>query len=525
MLFKKLDYKWQVLSVVIFGSFMVVLDSTVVNVTIPTFEKVFHADVNGVQWILTGYLLALGIITPLAGYLADNFGIKKMYILALTFFIIGSVLCGFSQNLWMLVVFRILQGLGGGATVPLGTAQLFAAFPPQQRGLANGVFGVPLLVAPALGPTLGGFLIQYFHWSLIFYINVPIGLAGIAMATWLLKPSQTDKNKKHKLDWWGVILASSGLGLLLLALSEASALGWGNWLIIALFAVSIILLVVFAIAELRSKDPIVDLRLYRKPVYNFGSIANWVAVIALFATAFLLPLYLQNVRNNNPFEVGLLLLPQALTAAVIVPFSGRLYDKIGGKVLVTIGLTILAVTSWFFTTISTSTDILFIEILLGLRGVALALCLQPTLNISLDVVDKPALPRASSLFNAMRQVMQALATAILSTILATQTASSAGALAAQHKLSQQQIQTQASVSGLTAAFTIAFWVAAIGVISGLLLPGWPGKWPIGKQAAQAQEQKDEQNKKPEQPAKVEDKQAAFNREQNKKPPRNIEKAS
>lgn len=229
---RRLDYKWQVLMVVIFGSFMVVLDSTVVNVTIPTFERVFHTGISGIQWVLTGYLLALGIITPVAGYLADNFGIKKMYLLSLGFFVIGSALCGLSDvirdanghpYIAALVAFRILQGLGGGATIPLGNAQLFAAFPPEERGLANGVFGVPLLVAPALGPVVGGYIAEYLHWSLIFYINVPIGILGILVGLRLLKPSTPRRSERF--DTIGFVSAAAGLASLLFALSEAGTAG------------------------------------------------------------------------------------------------------------------------------------------------------------------------------------------------------------------------------------------------------------------------------------------------------------
>ncbi|HEX2914838.1 MAG TPA: MDR family MFS transporter [Chloroflexia bacterium] len=474
---KALAYKWQVMSVVIFGSFMVILDSTVVNVTVPTFEQVFKSDVNGVQWILTSYLLALGIITPVAGYLADNFGIKRMYLLSLGLFVLGSALCGFSQSLPMLVIFRVLQGLGGGATVPLGTAQLFSAFPPEERGLANGIFGVPLLVAPALGPTLGGYIVQYFHWSLIFYINVPIGLAGIGMGLWLLHSDETHKSRKF--DYAGFGLAAAGLGLLLYALSEVSNQGWGDPLILTLFGVSLVFLITFAVVELRREDAIVDLRLYKQHVFTLGSIVYWVMTIALFGTAFLLPLYLQNIRGKSPFETGLLLLPQAVAAAVTVPFTGRLFDKVGPRALVTFGIILLAGSSWFFTQISPTSDILTIEILLAVRGLALGFALQSTFTTALSVVERRALPRGSSLVNASRQVFQALGIAVLSTILTTQTTAYMNAARGQN-ISPQQAGSEAFVSGLNDAFNMVFWMTVAGVILSIFLPGWPGKWPLKK---------------------------------------------
>jgi len=490
-LIKRVDYKWQVMMVVIFGSFMVILDSTIVNVTIPTFERVFNTDINGIQWVLTGYLLALGIATPVAGYLADNFGIKKVYLLSLAFFVIGSALCGLSDVIkdssghpfiGSLIVFRILQGLGGGATVPLGNAQLCAAFPREERGLANGVFGVPLLVAPALGPIIGGYIVEYLHWSLIFYINVPIGIAGILVGLWLLKPSSPRRSERF--DATGFVSVAVGLALLLFALSEAGTVGWTDPLVLACFAVSAMALAYFVVTELRRDDPILDIRLYRKKLFALGSVINWVTVIALFGSAFLLPLYLQNIRGLSPFEAGLMLLPQAVTAAAAVTFSGRLFDRIGPRVLVIFGLTVLATTSLYFTQITTTSDFFTIEVLLALRGLALACTVQPSVTTALNVVARRDLPRGSSLVNASRQVMQALGIAILSTILSTQMASYFSQAGAQHLSPNPNM---AFIQGFNAAFTFVFVVALIGAVVGFFMPGRPGEWPIKWQAAPREE--------------------------------------
>jgi len=479
---KRMEYKWQVLMVVIFGSFMVILDSTVVNVTIPTFERVFNTDVNGIQCVLTGYLLALGIITPVAGYLADNFGIKKVYLLSLGFFVVGSALCGLSDVIkdssghpfiGSLIFFRILQGIGGGATVPLGNAQLFSAFPPQERGLANGVFGVPLLVAPALGPTLGGYIAEYLHWSLIFYINIPIGVLGIIVGMRLLKPSAPRRSERF--DSVGFASVAVGLALLLFALSQAGIVGWADPVVLACLAVSMVVLAFFVMNELRLDDAILDIRLYEKKIFTLGSLINWATVIALFGSAFLLPLYLQNIRGLTPFEAGLMLLPQAATAAVAVTFSGRLYDRIGPRILVITGLIVLAATSWYFTQITTTSDFLTIEILLGLRGLALACTVQPSVTTALSVVERRDLPRGSSLVNSSRQVMQALGIAILSTILSSQAAAYVLQTRAQH---QAPDPNMAFIQGFNGAFLFVFLVALVGVLIGFFMPGKPGRWPL-----------------------------------------------
>ncbi len=468
---------------------MVVLDSTIVNVTIPTFEKVFNTDIQGIQWVLTGYLLALGIITPVAGYLADNFGIKKVYLLSLGFFVIGSALCGLSDVIrdanghpiiGVLIAFRVLQGIGGGATIPLGNAQLFSAFPPEERGLANGVFGVPLLVAPALGPVLGGYITEYLHWSLIFYINIPVGILGILVGFKLLKPSTPRKSLSF--DTVGFLSVAIGLALLLFALSEAGTSGWISPVVLICSAASAAVLIFFVTVELRRDDPILNIRLYKSSLFRLGSFINWATVIALFGSAFLLPLYLQNARGQTAFEAGLMLLPQAITAAIAVAFAGRLYDKIGPRILVVVGLIALAATSWYFTQLSATSDLLTIEILMGLRGLALACTIQPSVTTALSVVERRDLPRGSSLVNSARQVMQALGVAVLSTVLSSQAAS----FFAQNKGGDANT---AFIQGFNSAFFVVFAVAVVGVIFAFFMPGRPGMWPLIRTTANWSESK------------------------------------
>ena len=215
---KRWQYKWQVVASVIFGTFMVIMDATVVNVALPTLRTVFangnqSADIDSVQWIISGFVLAIGVVTPLAGFLADRFGIKKVYLLSLLGFTVASALCGFAPNLPLLIGFRVLQGLAGGSALPLGTALLFSAFPPQERGLAFGIFGIPLVMAPALGPVIGGALVEYASWRYIFFVNVPIGLLGVGIGWYLLRESK--REGKVAIDIIGALLAILGFGAIL----------------------------------------------------------------------------------------------------------------------------------------------------------------------------------------------------------------------------------------------------------------------------------------------------------------------
>lgn len=416
-------YKWRVMFSVIFGTFMFVLDTTAVNVAIPTMQKVFGtaghpASVDAVDGVLTAYILALGIITPLAGYLSDRFGIKRMYLLSLGMFTLGSILCSLSPSLLWLTIFRALQGLGGGMLGPLGISLLFSAFPEKERGLAFGIYGIPLVFAPASGPILGGYIVQYLDWRYIFWINVPIGILGIILgALWL---REMKRGTSARLDVPGIMLATVGSATLLYAIQRGSTLGWGSTTILSLLSVGIICLIAFFFVEIRAKDPLLDLRLFGKRTFAFANIVGWVSSIALFGSEFLVPIYLQTLRGLTPLQTGLLLLPLAIASGIVTPLAGALYNRLGGRWLIAAGGLVLAINTWNFAHITLTTSYTYIMVLLAIRGVALGLILQTTLTAALTGLKPMQLPRASSLLTATRTIFQSFGVAMLGTIVTNQ---------------------------------------------------------------------------------------------------------
>lgn len=353
------NYKWKVLFSVVFGTFMVILDSTAVNVAVPTLQKVFaaagqKASVDQVDGVLTAYVLALGIVTPLAGWLSERFGIKRMYLTSLGLFVLGSILCSFAPSLPLLIVFRAIQGLGGGIIGPLGISLLFGAFPEKERGVAFGLYVIPLVVAPASGPVLGGYFVQYLDWRYIFYINVPIGIAGIILGYFWLR--ETRRGTSARLDIPGVIFSTISFGVLLYAIQRGSSEGWTSPRIVTLLSVGIIGLLVLVFVELRSRDPLLDLRLFTKRTFAFSNIVGWVSAIALFGAEFLLPIYLQSLRGRTPLEAGLLVLPLAISSGITTPIVGVLYNRIGGRWLIAIGSTLLAINTWEFAHLTVDTS-------------------------------------------------------------------------------------------------------------------------------------------------------------------------
>lgn len=472
---KKWAYKWQVLVSVIFGTFMVMMDATVVNVALPKLQEVFgNGNVSEAQWVISAYTLALGIITPISGFVADRFGIKKVYLFSLAGFTFGSLLCAFAPTLPFMIFFRIIQGIGGGSVIPLGTAMLFRAFPREERGMAYGFFGMAMVVAPALGPVLSGFFVQYLNWQLIFLINLPIGLAGVFVGTRFLQES--DKSQGSKIDIAGIVSSTLGFGLLLYAFSSVQQDGWGATSVLVSLAIGGISLLAFIIIELKGQDTLVDLRLFRHYFFIVGNFVGWVSVIALFGAEFLLPLYLQILRGSSALDAGLMLLPLALTSGIIVPLAGKITDKIGPRPVVVIGYLLLLFNTWQFTDLTLTTDFAYIVLLVAIRGVAFGMIVQVPQQVALRDIEPVALPRATSLVSSSRLVFQSLGVAILATIVSV-TAGARPTFAPGVRPDPTVLQNFRLnfLQGLENAYQATFWVAVVALVLGLFLPGWPSK--------------------------------------------------
>ncbi len=418
-----LAYKWVVASVVVFGVFMSILDQTIVNIAIPRLQTAFGADIHSVQWVLTAYILTQGVITPTAGYFADTLGTKRFYIISLAAFTIGSVLCGLAWSLPALIFFRVLQGAGGAALFPLSITMLFREFPPRERGIASGVFGVPALLAPAIGPTLGGYLVTYAGWQSIFFINLPIGILAIILVTVFIRETQAQVNQRF--DFLGFFFVALGLTAVLYGLSDASTDGWGSGQVIGSIIGGLLALVIFVFVELaivrREGRPLLDLRLFTNRPFTLSIIASLFVIFSLFGGVFLFPLYLQSIRGQSAFQAGVILLPQALAAMVATIVGGRLVDRIGVRGVMIPGLLILAYATWQLSFLSLYSSYGWIQLILIIRGLALGFCVQPLTVAGLSEISPRQLAQASSLNTVARAVASSLGIAVLATLVQTQT--------------------------------------------------------------------------------------------------------
>ncbi len=418
----RISYKWIVASVVILGVFMSILDQTIVNIALSRLETDFGADVHSVQWVLTAYILTQGVVTPATAFFANRFGIKRFYIISLAAFTVGSALCGLAWSLPVLIFFRILQGAGGAALFPLSITLLFREFPPQERGMAMGLFGVPALLAPAIGPTLGGYLVTSVGWQLIFYINVPIGIAAVILSFLFLREYRQDAHVTFDIP--GFILAAIGLAAVLYGINDASTDGWTSGAVLGFLAVGILSLAIFTVYEImlanHGGSPLLDMRIFRNRAFSVGSIAYIFVIFSLFGGLFLLPLYLQNIRQLSAFEAGLILLPQALASMVSVIVGGRLVDRIGVRAVMIPGLLVLGFANYELSLLTIYSPYWWLQATLILRGVALGLTVQPLTVAILSEISSRDLPQASALNTVIRAVASSLGIGILATLVQTQ---------------------------------------------------------------------------------------------------------
>jgi EmrB/QacA subfamily drug resistance transporter len=420
----RFDYKWVALAVVLAGTIMTILDSTIVNIAIPTLQKDLHAgSYTDIAWVVTGYLLAQGAVIPLTGWATDRWGTKRLYLITIVMFTVASMLCGVSQNLGELIVFRVIQGMGGGMLMPIGMTIILQAVGPQQMGRVMGIFGVPMLIAPAVGPVLGGWFVQDFTWRLIFYVNVPIGVVGFIAAARYLRESH--RTARLSLDVIGLLTGVPAVLALMYAVDRSTDLGWSSVLVISLLLASALLMAAFILRQLRTPEPLLRLSLFRDRTFSWAMVLSFVVVTAMFGTMLLLPLYLQEVHGYNAIDTGLLLLPQAIMAAVSMPIGGYLTDRIGPKWVVATGMILLTIGSVVLAQIHYNSSNLLVIGALMLRGFAMGFAMMPTMSAALARVPRRYASRASSITNTLQRLSSSVGIAVLVTVLAGQFATAA----------------------------------------------------------------------------------------------------
>jgi len=408
------------LSVVVVGMFMAVLDTSIVNVAIPRIQTQFGASNDDVQWVVTAYTLSMGVVVPVSGWLGDRFGLRRIYNLALVLFIGGSALCGVAWGLNSLILFRILQAVGGGLLPAISMAMVYRIAPRERIGMAMGLYGLGIVFAPALGPTLGGYLVEYVDWRLIFYINVPIGILGLVAALVVLPHFRSGGGQR--LDALGFATICSSLFALLLALSEGSSWGWTSYRVLGLFAVGALAMAIFVVVELSVEQPMLDVRLFRIWAFTNSTLLIGILMAGLFAGFFYVPLFIQEGQGTGAFDTGLILLPSALVTAALMPISGRLYDRVGARWPAAIGLLITAYGTYLMHNLNPDTTRGQVVMWMSIRSLGMGLAMMPIMTGAMAVVPTAMVARASALSNIVQRSSAALGLAVLTSVLTSQQA-------------------------------------------------------------------------------------------------------
>jgi len=413
------SYKWFLLANIMLGTFMAVLDATIVNVGLPKIMASFGVGLDKIQWVSTAYMLAMAVALPTSGWLADKFGYKRLYFLGLLLFTLGSMMCGRSSDENMLIFSRVIQGFGAGTIQPLGMAIITREFPPNQRGVALGFWGISAAASVSFGPLIGGFLIDRFSWPLIFDVNIPFGI--IAMLFTIIIQGEYINKLARKFDIVGFISVTIFLPLTLYTLSQGNAAtnseGWHATFILVNGAIALIALAVFITAELTVKEPLLDLRLLLN--HNFG-IANIILVLfslGMFGSTFLLPIYLQNSLGYTALQAGSVFLPVGIIQGITAPISGKISDKISAKLPMFVGVILFAFSFYLNSNLSWLTELRYIMISLYIRGFAMGLMFTALTTVSLSEIPREKMAQASAITNSIRQLGGSLGVALLATLL------------------------------------------------------------------------------------------------------------
>ncbi len=405
------------------GLIMAIIDSTIVNVAINTIGGNLGASVDEVSWVATGYILANVIVMPLNGWLTAFLGRKRFYAASLAVFTIASFLCGTATNITQLVIYRVIQGIGGGALQPTAQAIMFESYPAEKRGNAMAIFGLGAMVGPAIGPTLGGYIVDNASWPLIFYINIPIGIVAFLMTMMFIPNPKYIERSKAGLDWIGLSFMTIGLASLQYVLERGEHDDWyDSSTITILTIVAVVALIVFVWRMLRERQPLVNLKVFRHPSFTIGNILGIISGFGLFGTALILPLFFQTILGFTAFDTGLMLLPGALSTAVSMMIVGRILNRIDGRASIAFGFLIFGLSTWMLGGLSTDAgfwDVFWPRLI---QGFGLGFLFVPLSTITLGDIPISEMAGATGVYTLVRQLGGSLGIAILTTLLVHQTA-------------------------------------------------------------------------------------------------------
>ncbi|MCO6301588.1 DHA2 family efflux MFS transporter permease subunit [Staphylococcus epidermidis] len=484
----------KILAAMLFGMFIAILNQTLLNVALPKINTEFNISASTGQWLMTGFMLVNGILIPISAFLFNKYSYRKLFIIGLALFTLGSLVCAISFNFPIMMSGRVLQAIGAGILMPLGSNVIVTIFPPEKRGVAMGTMGIAMILAPAIGPTLSGYIVQNYDWNVMFYGMFFIGIIAIVIGLFWFKLYQSTTNPKADIP--GIIYSTIGFGSLLYGFSEAGNKGWGSTEIVTMFIVGTVFIIFFILRELRMKAPMLSLEVLKYPTYTLTTVINMIVMMSLYGGMILLPLYLQNLRGFSALDSGLLLLPGALVMGALGPVAGKLLDTIGIKPLAIFGIGIMTYATWELSKLNMDTTYLHIMWIYIVRSFGMAFVMMPIMTAGMNALPPRLISHGNAFVNTMRQLAGSIGTAILVTVMTTQQtnhlsafseeldktnpviqdhmrelAQQYGGESAAMKLLLEHVNKLASVEGVNDAFIVATIISAIALILSLFLQG------------------------------------------------------
>ncbi|MCG1023836.1 DHA2 family efflux MFS transporter permease subunit [Sutcliffiella horikoshii] len=464
-----------ILAILMIGAFIAFLNNTLLNIALPSIMTELQVGPSTVQWLTTGFMLVNGVLIPTTAFLIQKYSVRKLFIVAMGLFAVGTVMAGFAPVFGVLLAGRMMQASGSAILMPLLMNVMLVSFPIEKRGTAMGVFGLIMMGAPAIGPTLSGWLIEHYDWRMLFHFVSPIAIAVLLLGVFLLK----DRKEKQdiRLDQVSVVLSSVGFGGLLYGFSSAGSKGWDSPLVYGTIAVGTLSLVWFIFRQLGKEKPMLNFRIYRYPMFALSSAISMVITMAMFSGMILLPIYVQTIRGISPLDAGLLMLPGAIVMALMSPITGKLFDKYGGRALAITGLTITVVTTYFFSQLTFETTYTQLLILYTVRMFGMSMVFMPVSTNGLNQLPTRFYPHGTAMNNTLQQVSGAIGTALLVTLMSTRAESvgrklsgdAMAALGANPSTEavagvQQQVMMQGMLEGINFAFFVSTFIALVALI-------------------------------------------------------------
>lgn len=450
--------KLPIVAVLLAGAFLAILNQTLLATAIPHIMRDLNLTENTAQWLTTIFMLVNGIMIPITAFLTETFTARRLFLTAMTIFAAGTLFCALAPNFPLLMVGRIVQAAGAGIMMPLMMTIFLLIFPIEKRGAAMGTVGLVISFAPAIGPALSGWLVQYYPWRSLFYVVLPLAIIDIVIAYFVMKNVTTQTFPK--VDVFSIILSTLGFGGLLYGFSSAGNYGWSSPVVIYTLIVGAVALTLFILRQLKLTQPILEFKVFKNRTFTITTIIGMIAFIGLIAAETILPIYMQNMAGFTALEAGMMILPGALLNGLMSPITGRIFDKVGARYLVITGLGIMTITTFLFTNLTANTSLSFLTIVFAIRMFGLSMIMMPATTAGLNQLPNRLIPHGTAMSNTMRQVAASIGTAMLITIM-TATALDNGKAA----------DPEALIHGVNMAFYVATGLSLIAFILSFYIKG------------------------------------------------------